>query len=41
MQPLHDVPAQLVHTAAGSRVSHAYVAGECRYQKRQLSNHRH
>ena len=31
MQPLHDVPAQLVHTAAGSRVSHAYVAGECRY----------
>ena len=32
MQPLHDVPAQLVHTAAGSRVSHAYVAGECRYQ---------
>ncbi|MDE0691657.1 MAG: TRZ/ATZ family hydrolase [Gammaproteobacteria bacterium] len=32
MQPLHDVPAQLVHTAAGSRVSHAYVAGECRYE---------
>lgn len=32
MQPLHDVPAQLVHTAAGSRVSHTYVAGECRYE---------
>ena len=31
MQPLHDLPAQLIHTAAGSRVSHAYVAGQCRY----------
>ena len=31
MQPLHDVPAQLIHTSAGSRVSHTYVAGECRY----------
>ena len=32
MQPLHDVPAQLMHTAAGSRVSHTYVAGQCRYE---------
>ncbi len=32
MQPLHDVPAQLVHTAAGTRVSHTFVAGECRYE---------
>ncbi len=32
LQPLHDVPAQLIHTAAGSRVSHTYVAGECRYE---------
>lgn len=31
MQPLHDVPAQLIHTAAGNHVSHTYVAGECRY----------
>ena len=32
MQPLHDVPAGLIHTAAGTRVSHAYVAGQCRFE---------
>ncbi len=32
MQPLHDVPAQLIHTAAGNRISHTYIAGQCRYE---------
>ena len=31
MQPLHDVFAQLVHAAAGPRVTHAFVDGECLY----------
>lgn len=32
MQPLHDIPAALIHTAAGTRVSHTYVAGQCRFE---------
>ena len=32
MQPLHDVHAQLVHGAAGARVSHAFVDGRLLYE---------
>ena len=31
MQPLHDVFAQLVHAAAGPRVTHTFVDGQCLY----------
>ena len=31
MQPLHDVFAQLVHSAAGPRVTHTFVDGKCLY----------
>ena len=31
MQPLHDVHAQLIHAAAGARVSHTFVNGRCLY----------
>ena len=31
MQPLHDIHAQLIHAAAGARVSHTFVNGRCLY----------
>ena len=31
MQPLHDPHAQLIHGAAGSRVTHTFVGGRCVY----------
>ena len=30
--PLHDPHAQLVHAAAGSRVTHTFVNGRCVYE---------
>ncbi|MYD98081.1 MAG: TRZ/ATZ family hydrolase [Gammaproteobacteria bacterium] len=32
MQPLHDPHAQLVHAAAGARVTHTFVNGRCVYE---------
>ncbi|MCY3813499.1 MAG: TRZ/ATZ family hydrolase [Gammaproteobacteria bacterium] len=32
MQPLHDVHAQVVHGAAGARVTHAFVDGQLLYE---------
>ena len=32
MQPLHDAPAQLVHGAAGARVTHTFVGGRLLYE---------
>ena len=32
MQPLYDVHAQLIHCAAGGRVTHAFVEGELLYE---------
>lgn len=31
MQPLHDAQAQLIHAAAGPRVTHTFVNGRCLY----------